>query len=263
MSLNRESKPVLAVIGVGPGIGEAVSHHFAAKGFTVALIARTEEKLAKIQKTINDDVGSPTASKYYVADARSESSLQSIFAQIKAELGAVDVLIYNAGSRRFTPRTILETSSEEFENFTRINLFGAFFAAKCVIPDMLAKRRGTILLTGATGSIRGNAGVSSFSPGKFGLRSLSQIITREFQSKGIHTAHVLVDGPVESDIVGGVVKRRWEKAGEGEKVNEKDLYLMQPRDLAGVYWYLYTQPRSAWTQELDVRSQREQMFSKI
>lgn len=262
MSLNRESKPVLAVIGVGPGIGEAVSHHFATKGFAVALIARTEEKLAKIQKTINDDIGRP-ASKYYVADARSESSLQSTFAAIKAELGAVDVLIYNAGSRRFTPRTILETSSEEFENFTRINLFGAFFAAKCVIPDMLAKGRGTILFTGATGSIRGNAGVSSFSPGKFGLRSLSQIITREFQGKGIHTAHVLVDGPVESDIVGSVVKRRWEKAGESDKIKDKDLYLMQPRDLAGVYWYLYTQPRSTWTQELDVRSQQEQMFSKI
>ncbi|KAL4778224.1 hypothetical protein BJX76DRAFT_343815 [Aspergillus varians] len=262
MSLNPTFKPVLAVIGVGPGIGEAVSHHFAAKGFVVALIARTEEKLAKIQKTINDDLKAP-ASKYYVADARSESSLQSTFATIKADLGPVDVLIYNAGSRRFTPRTILETSSEEFENFTRINLFGAFFAAKCVIPDMLAKSRGTILFTGATGSVRGNSGVSSFSPGKFGLRSLSQIITREFQSQGIHTAHVIMDGPVESDIVGGVVKRRWERAGESEKVSEKDLYLMQPKDLAGVYWYLYSQPRSTWTQELDVRSQREQMVSKI
>ncbi|KAL4952953.1 hypothetical protein BDW69DRAFT_166536 [Aspergillus filifer] len=262
MSLNPSSKPVLAVIGVGPGIGEAVSHHFAAKGFVVALIARTESKLSTIQNTINNDVG-PGASKYYIADARSESSLQSTFAQVKSDLGPVDVLIYNAGSRRFTPRTILETSSEEFENFTRINLFGAFFATKCVLPDMLSKSRGTILFTGATGSVRGNAGVSSFSPGKFGLRSLSQIITREFQSKGIHAAHVLVDGPVESDIVGGVVKRRWEKTGETEKIAEKDLYLMQPRELAEIYWFLYKQSRSAWTQELDVRSQREQMFSKI
>ncbi|KAL4930323.1 uncharacterized protein BDV17DRAFT_45455 [Aspergillus undulatus] len=262
MSLNPTSKPVLAVIGVGPGIGEAVSHHFASKGFTVALIARTESKLIKIQKTINDAIGG-NASKYYVSDARSKSSLQSTFAAIKSDLGPVDVLIYNAGSRRFTPRTILETSSEEFENFTRINLFGAFFAAKCVLPDMLTKKRGTILFTGATGSVRGNAGVSSFSPGKFGLRSLSQTIAREFQSQGVHVAHVLVDGPVESDIVGGVVKRRWERAGETEKVKDKDMYLMQPRDLAEVYWYLYSQPRSTWTQELDVRSQREQMFSKI
>ncbi|KAL3481046.1 hypothetical protein BJX99DRAFT_219569 [Aspergillus californicus] len=262
MSTPTKPKPVLAVIGVGPGIGEAVSAHFAAKGFTVALIARTEEKLSKIQNAINAEHGA-AASKYYVADARSEQSLISTFNRIKAELGPVHVLIYNAGSRRFTPRTILETSSEEFESFTRINMFGAFFAAKCVLPDMLAAGGGTILFTGATGSVRGSRGLSSFSPGKFGLRALSQIITREFQAQGIHAAHVIVDGPVESDIVGGVVKRRWEREGEGEKVKEKDLYLMQPRDLAGIYWYLYTQPRSTWTQELDVRSQREQMLSKM
>ncbi|KAL4805361.1 hypothetical protein BDV18DRAFT_140762 [Aspergillus unguis] len=261
MSLNPTSKPVLAVIGAGPGIGSAVSHHFAAKGFTVALIARTESKLATIQDSITSSHGAGTA-KYYVADARSESSLQSTFASIKSELGPVDVLIYNAGSRRFKPRTILETSSQEFEDFTKINLFGAFFAAKCVLPDMLAKGRGTVLFTGATGSIRGNAGVSSFSPGKFGLRSLSQILAREFQSKGIHAAHIIVDGPVESDIVGEFVKRRWEKTGE-DKINEKDLYLMQPSELAEIYWFLYTQPRSTWTQEMDVRSQRETMVSKI
>ncbi|KAL4884841.1 hypothetical protein BJY04DRAFT_180880 [Aspergillus karnatakaensis] len=262
MSLNPTSKPVLAVIGVGPGIGSAVSHHFAAQGFTVALLSRTESKLASIQSSINSQHGE-TASKYYVTDARSESSLRSTFTLIKSELGPVHVLIYNAGSRRFTPRTILETESEEFENFTRINLFGAFFATKCVLPDMLERSAGTIIFTGATGSIRGSAGLSSFSPGKFGLRSLSQIIAREFQSRGIHAAHVLVDGPVESDIVGGVVRRRWERDGEEEKLKEKDLYLMQPEDLAKIYWYLYTQPRSTWTQELDVRSQREQMFSKL
>ncbi|KAL4913961.1 hypothetical protein BDW62DRAFT_220314 [Aspergillus aurantiobrunneus] len=262
MSLNPDSKPVLAVLGVGPGIGEAVAHHFAANGFTVALIARTESKLAKVQKTINDELG-PTASKSYIADARSESSLESTFAAIKTELGPVDVLIYNAASRRFTPRTILETPSEEFENFTRINLFGAFFAAKCVLPDMLARSRGTILFTGATGSVRGNAGLSSFAPGKFGLRALSQVIAREFQGQGVHVAHVLVDGPVESDLVGGVVRRRWERAGEQDKLKEKDLYLVQPRELARVYWDLYRQGRSAWTQELDVRSQREAIFSKL
>ncbi|KAL4861411.1 hypothetical protein BDV12DRAFT_180314 [Aspergillus spectabilis] len=262
MSLNPTSKPVLAVIGVGPGIGSAVSHHFASKGFAVALLSRTESKLQTIQTSINEKHGAG-ASKYYVTDARSEASLRSTFTLIKSELGPVHVLIYNAGSRRFTPRTILETESSEFENFTRINLFGAFFATKCVLPDMLSQSSGTIIFTGATGSIRGSAGLSSFSPGKFGLRSLSQIITREFQGQGIHAAHVIVDGPVESDIVGGVVRRRWERNGEEEKLQEKDLYLMQPEDLAGVYWYLYTQPRSTWTQELDVRSQKEQMFSKM
>lgn len=262
MSLNPQKKPVLAVVGVGPGIGEAVSRHFAANNFTVALIARTEEKLCKIQTSINNTHGQ-TSSRYYVTDVREESSIQATFAAIKRELGPVHVLVYNAGSRRIRPRTILETSSEEFENFTRINMFGAFYAAKCVLPDMLDAGAGTVIFTGATGSLRGSPGLSSFSPGKFGLRALSQIITREFQGRGIHAAHVIVDGPVESDIIGGYMRQKWEKEGTLDKMNEKDAYIMQPADLAGVFWYLYTQPRSTWTQELDVRAMKEAMFSKL
>ncbi|KAF7588260.1 hypothetical protein BBP40_005946 [Aspergillus hancockii] len=157
MSLNPKSNPVLAVVGVGPGIGEAVSRHFASKGFSVALIARTEDKLKKIQDSINE-TNSPHSAKYYVTDVRDESSVIKTFASIKQDLGPVHVLVYNAGSRRIRPRTILETSSEEFESFTRINMFGAFFAAKCVLPDMLAVGKGTIIFTGATGSIRGSPG---------------------------------------------------------------------------------------------------------
>ncbi|KAB8074888.1 hypothetical protein BDV29DRAFT_115163 [Aspergillus leporis] len=262
MSLNPKSNPVLAVVGVGPGIGEAVSRHFASKRFSVALIARTEDKLKKIQDSINE-ANSPHSAKYYVTDVRDESSMIKTFTSIKQDLGPVHVLVYNAGSRRIRPRTILETSSEEFESFTRINMFGAFFAAKCVLPDMLAAGKGTIIFTGATGSIRGSPGLSSFSPGKFGLRALSQIITREFQSKGVHAAHLIVDGPVQSDIIGGWLRNRWEKEGETEKLKEMDRYIMQPQDLAEIYWFLYMQPRSTWTQELDVRAEREAMFSKL
>lgn len=262
MSLNPSKKPVLAVIGVGPGIGEAVSRHFAARDFTVALIARTETKLQQIQSAINDAHGAHTA-RYYVTDVRDEQQVTATFAAIKAELGPVHVLIYNAGSRRLRPRTILETPSDEFESFVRINMFGAFYAAKCVLPDMLAAGAGTIIFTGATGSVRGSPGLGGFSPGKFGLRALSQVITREFQGKGVHAAHVLVDGPVQSDIIGGFVKSRWEREGETEKLAQMERYLMQPKDLAEIYWFLYTQPRSTWTQELDVRAERESMFSKL
>ncbi|KAA8643946.1 hypothetical protein EYZ11_006373 [Aspergillus tanneri] len=262
MSLNPQKTPVLAVVGVGPGIGEAVSRHFAAQGFTVALIARTESKLRDIQDSINAQYGSNRA-KYYVTDVRDEKTVICTFSDIRSDLGPVHVLIYNAGSRRLRQRNILETPSEEFDSFVRINLFGAFYASRCVLPDMLTAGAGTILFTGATASVRGSPGLGGFSPGKFGLRALSQMITREFQEKGIHAAHVIVDGPVESDIIGEYVRKRWEKEGAGDKVNEKDRYLMQPKDLASVYWYLYTQPRSTWTQELDVRAQREAMFSKL
>ena len=266
MSLNPTNKPVLAVVGVGPGIGEAVSRHFASRNFAVALIARTESKLRRIQASINE-AQQPHTARAYPTDIRDEDAVIATFKSIKAELGPVHVLIYNAGSRRFTPRSILDTSSAEFDSFTRINLFGAFYAVKCVLPDMLADGAmgGTVIFTGATGSLRGSPGLSSFSPGKFGLRALSQIVAREFQTRGVHAAHVVVDGPVESDIVGGVVRRRWEKEGEegARKLAEKERYMVQPRDLAEVFWYLYSQPRSTWTQELDVRAMRESMFSKL
>ena len=262
MTLNPQTRPVLAVVGVGPGIGESVSRHFAAKGFSVALIARTESKLVTIQDSIRAAHGVHSA-KYYVADVRDESSIIATFAAIKSELGKVNVLVYNAGSRRIRGRNLVETPSAEFEDFLKINMLGAYYASKAVIPDMLEAGKGTILFTGATASIRGSPALGGFSPGKFGLRALAQIVAREFQASGIHAVHVLVDGPVESDIIGSVVRKRWEEEGETGKLQEKDRYLMQPDDLAKVYWYLHEQPRSTWTQELDVRAQMETMFSKL
>ncbi|CRG87290.1 hypothetical protein PISL3812_04307 [Talaromyces islandicus] len=257
-----QQKPVIAVVGAGPGIGEAVARRFAAEGYVTALLARTEKKLQSICQRIEADFG-PGISQYYLTDVRVEKQIISSFDAIRAQLGPVQVLVYNAGARRVNGRTILDTATEEFESFTKINLFGAFWSSKCALPDMLTTGRGTIIFTGATGSLRGMSGLSSFSPGKFGLRSLAQILTREYQSKGIHTAHVIIDGPVDGELIGGVKRRQWRRDGESEKLEEVDAYVVQPNDIAQTYWYLHSQPRSTWTQELDVRAQREPMFSKF
>ncbi|KIW84542.1 hypothetical protein Z517_03792 [Fonsecaea pedrosoi CBS 271.37] len=262
MSLNAQKKPVIAVVGAGPGIGEAVARRFVAEGFCVALLARTEDKLQKMAQGIDADHGKGLA-RYYITDLRQESSVLSSFQRIRDELGPVAVLVYNAGARRVNGRSILDTSSEEFENFTKINLFGAFWATKCVLPDMLAAGRGTILFTGATGALRGNPGLASFSPGKFGLRSLCQIITREYQAQGIHAAHIIVDSPVDGKLIGEWSRRQWQRTGQGEKLDDVDGHLVKPADLAQTYWFLHTQPRSAWTHELDARPQKENMFSKL
>lgn len=262
MSYNPSSKPVIAVVGAGPGIGEAVARKFVSEGFTVALLARTEEKLQTMVSGISTSFG-PNTAKYFITDLRIESEVISSFASIKKDLGPVNVLVYNAGARRVNGRPILETSSEEFENFTKINLFGAFWSVKCVLPSMLAAGAGTVIFTGATGSLRGNPGLSSFSPGKFGLRSLAQIVTREYQDKGIHAAHLVIDGPVDGKLIGGWTRRKWEREGEKEKLEDVETRIMQPADLAGIYWFLHTQPRSTWTQELDVRAMKESMFSKL
>ena len=262
MSHNTQNKPVIAVVGAGPGIGEAVARRFATEGYVVALLARTEDKLRTMAQGIDADF-SPGTARYYITDLRVEAQVISSFSTIRSELGPVQVLVYNAGARRVNGRSVLDTTTEEFEGFTKINLFGAFWSSKCVLPDMLAAEKGTIIFTGATGSLRGMPGLSSFSPGKFGLRSLAQVITREYQNKGIHVAHLIIDGPVDGKLIGGVKRRQWEREGEKEKLAEVEMFIMQPRDLAGIYWYLHTQPRSAWTQELDVRAQKETMFSKI
>ncbi|KAL2072651.1 hypothetical protein VTL71DRAFT_11994 [Oculimacula yallundae] len=262
MSHNPDTKPVIAVVGAGPGIGEAVARKFVSEGFTVALLARTETKLQEMVTGIESTYGPHTA-KYYITDLREETDVITSFANIKKDLGPVSALIYNAGARRVNGRPILDTSSEEFMNFTKINLFGAFWSVKCVLPDMLAKGEGTVIFTGATGSLRGSPGLSSFSPGKFGLRSLAQIITREYQEKGIHAAHLVVDGPVDGKLIGGVTRRKWEREGEKEKLADVESRIMQPTDLASIYWFLHTQPRSTWTHELDVRAQKENMFSKL
>ncbi len=262
MSNNKTSKPVVAIAGAGPGIGEAVARRFAKAGYIVALLARTVEKLDTMARGIDADHGSGTAHAY-VTDLRVEAQVVSSFAAIRAELGPIEVFVYNAGARRVNGKSVLETTSEEFEGFTKINLFGAFWASKCVLPDMLAAGKGTIIFTGATGSLRGNPGLSSFSPGKFGLRSLAQVLTREYQSSGIHVAHLIIDGPVDGKLIGGVMRRKWEREGEVEKLKNIESYVMQPADLADIFWYLHSQPRSTWTQELDVRAQKETMFSKM
>ena len=262
MSLNTQNRPVIAVVGAGPGIGEAVARRFAAEGFVTALLARTEEKLQTMARSINTDYGKDTA-QYYITDLRIEDSVNSTFTKVRNDLGPIHVLVYNAGARRVNGRSILDTSSEEFENFTKINLFGAFWSTKCVLPDMLASGKGTILFTGATGALRGVPGLASFSPGKFGLRSLCQIITREYQAMGIHAAFIVVDAPVDGKLIGGVQRRKWEREGLDEKIKDPDAFLMQPSDLAQTYWFLHTQPRSAWTQELDVRPMKEGMFSRL
>ncbi|KAK4554529.1 hypothetical protein LTR86_008383 [Recurvomyces mirabilis] len=250
MATTSHKRPVVAVVGAGPGIGEAVARRFVAEGFCAALLARTEDKLQNMVTGIEADYGK-NAARYYITDLRLEDSVNASFRKIQTELGSVDVLVYNAGARRVNGRSILDTTSEEFENFTKINLFGAFWATKCVLPDMLARQQGTILFTGATGALRGVPGLSSFSPGKFGLRALCQIITREYQAKGIHAAFIVVDAPVDGKLIGGVRRRAWAREGAEEKLKDIESFLLQPADLAETYWFLHKQKRSAWTHEID------------
>jgi NAD(P)-dependent dehydrogenase (short-subunit alcohol dehydrogenase family) len=168
--------------------------------------------------------------------------------------------------RRIRGTPVETLSAEEFHSFWRVNCLGAFHCAQRIIPLMKAQQRGTILFTGATGSTRSLGGYSSFSVGKFGLRALAQSLYRELHADNIHVAHIIVDGPVDTPIIGGYIRKQMAKSDEkGDSDSAQNTaavpagVLLNPDDIADLYFFLHSQPRSAWTFELDVRPQREPM----
>eukprot|EP00026_Physarum_polycephalum_P015714 Phypoly_transcript_16459.p1 GENE.Phypoly_transcript_16459~~Phypoly_transcript_16459.p1 ORF type:complete len:251 (+),score=33.19 Phypoly_transcript_16459:88-840(+) len=248
-----QKRKVAAVVGVGKGIGGSVAIKFAKEGFDVAILARNQtysgaNKLTPLQSQI-EAIG--VRCLPVVCDAADEQSVIDAFAKIKKELGPVDVLVYNAGARKFVGEGILETSVNQFVNFWKVNCLGAFLTTRQVLPDMKAKKSGTIIFTGATGSLRALAGLSSFAVGKFGLRALAQSLAREVAPEGIHVAHVIIEGPVDIPII--------RKNLPGKGPNE----LLDPNEIANQYWNIYTQHPSTWTHELDLRPFNEPMYSRM
>jgi len=219
---------VAVVFGIGPGIGGAVAHKFAAEGYTVALLGRKKEKLEEFKAQIEGKKGKAFV---VVSDAADPASIAAAFEAIR-KVGHPEVLVYNASG--FKIGSLLDTSLEEFENNWKVSARAAFLASKEVLPKMVENKKGTIIYTGATASLRGGANFSAFASGKFALRALSQSVAREFGPKGIHVAHTIIDGGVDT-------------AHTGKET------VLSPKSIADSYWNLHTQHHTAWTQELDFR----------
>lgn len=231
-----EKRKVAAVMGVGPGLGAAVARRFAREGYAVALMARGEDKLRPVKEQIESAGGVALA---LPTDATDAASVTAAFAHARQELGDIEVLVYNAGA--FKIEGILDIDPEEFESSWKANCFGAFLAAQQVLPAMVAQKRGTILLTGATAALRGSARFACLAVGKFGLRALAQCIARELGPQGIHVAHVVVDGQIDTP---------WLRAMQpGREL----VTLLEPDAMAESYWHLHIQHPTTWTLELDLR----------
>ncbi|MGH8226093.1 MAG: SDR family NAD(P)-dependent oxidoreductase [Gammaproteobacteria bacterium] len=233
--MNQE-QTITAVLGVGPGLGAALGERFATGGHAVALLSRSARGRSSTVKKI--EAGGGTALGYD-CDAGDPASVAAAFARIRDTLGDPSVLIYNAGS--YAPGGILEIDPERFEAAWRANCYGGFLAAREVLPAMLEAGEGTILYTGATAGLRGGAGFAGLAVGKFGLRALAQSLAREFGPKGIHVAHVVIDGQIATPT-----------AHERQPDRAEETFLA-PTDIAETYWQLYRQPPSTWTQEMDLR----------
>jgi NAD(P)-dependent dehydrogenase (short-subunit alcohol dehydrogenase family) len=227
---------VAAVLGVGPGLGAEVARRFAREGFAVALMARNEDGLSVIRQEIEGEGG---AALSIPADAADPPSVEVAFGRVRDEIGAPEVFVYNAGA--FQMGGILEIDPQRFDECFKINCAGAFYAARQVLPAMVEAGRGTILLTGATASLRGSARFSALAVGKFGLRALAQSMAREFGPQGIHVAHVIIDGQINAPRMREMAPAREERT------------MLSPESIAEIYWRLHVQDRTAWTLELDLR----------
>jgi NAD(P)-dependent dehydrogenase (short-subunit alcohol dehydrogenase family) len=227
---------VAAILGVGTGLGAAVARRFAREGFAVALMARNEDGLSRIRQEIEEDGG---AALSISADATDPASVEVAFGRVRDEVGDPEVFVYNAGA--FQMGGVLEIPPERFDECFRANCAGAFYAAQQVLPAMVEAGRGTILLTGATASLRGSARFSALAVGKFGLRALSQSMAREFGPQGIHVAHVVIDGQINTPSM------------RERSPDREEHTMLSPEAIAETYWRLHTQDRTAWTLELDLR----------
>lgn len=230
------SDKIAFVLGVGPGLGAAVARRFAREGFAVGLLARSEKSIEPVAEALS---ASGTRVAHALADATEAASVRTGMAALTKELGSPEVFVYNAGA--FKMGGVLDVSPEEFDECWRANCAGAFYAAREVLPAMLAKKRGTILLTGATASLRGSARFSCLAVGKFGLRALAQSMAREFGPQGIHVAHVVVDGQID------LPRTRQMMPGRADET------FLSPDAIADTYYHLHAQHPTAWSLEVDLR----------
>ncbi|MGI8911670.1 MAG: SDR family NAD(P)-dependent oxidoreductase [Rubrobacteraceae bacterium] len=227
---------VAAVLGVGPGLGSAIARRFSHEGFAVALMARREESVEGVRQEIENAGGSALPVS---TDATDPASVEAAFGRVRGDLGAPEVFVYNAGA--FQMGGILEIEPEKFDECFRANCAGAFYAARQVLPAMVEAGSGTVLLTGASAALRGKANFSALAVGKFGLRALAQSMAREFGPQGVHVAHVVIDGQIQTPRTREISPDREEHT------------MLSPDAIAETYWQLHAQDRTAWTLELDLR----------
>ena len=226
------TNPVCVIVGIGPKNGAAFARCFDRAGYRIALLSRTRS----FSEGLADELREARA---YTCDAAEPASVESAFAQVRSDLGVVDVLIYNAGNGSW--KDVEEITPEEFEQGWRVNSLGALVSSQLIIPDMKAQAAGNIIFVGATASLRGRPNTAGFASAKAAQRSLAQSMAKHLGPQGIHVSLLIIDGGI--DLPGAT------NAEQGKRLD--------PDDIATLAYYLTTQPRSAWTFEGDVRPNQE------
>lgn len=234
------AEPVALVIGAGDATGGAIARRFAKGGFTVCATRRNLDKLQPLIDRIQAEGGRAHG---FASDARQEEEVVALVEKIESEIGPIEVLVFNIGAN--VRASILEETARRYFKVWEMACFAGFLNAREVARRMVARERGTILFTGATASMRGSAGFAAFAGAKHALRALAQSMARELGPRGIHVAHTVIDGGIDTEFIR-------ENFPERYALKEQD-GILNPEHIAEAYWMLHTQPRDAWTHELDLR----------
>jgi NAD(P)-dependent dehydrogenase (short-subunit alcohol dehydrogenase family) len=246
-STSKKSQPrhsaVVFGVGAGAGLGAALARRFAREGLHVFLAGRTEAKVSAVAREIQRNGGKAEAR---VADVTHEADVTALL-DAASDGASLDLVAYNVGNNVAVP--LLELTTDVFEAAWRQNALGGFIVGREAVRRMLPQGHGTLLFTGATASVRARPPFTAFAAAKAALRAVAQGIAREYGPRGIHVAHVVIDGVIEGDYARS-------RFPEFVKAKGPD-GLLKVDEITDAYWALHRQPKSAWTQELDLRPFKE------
>lgn len=232
--------PVAVVIGAGDATGGAIARRFAREGYTLCVTRRQADKLEPLVAAIEQEGGRAHA---FGCDARREEPMVELFEHVERDIGPIEVAVFNIGANvRFG---ITETTERVYRKVWEMAALSGFLTGREAAKVMLPRGRGTIIFTGATASLRGGSGFSAFAGAKFALRALAQSMARELGPRGIHVAHPIIDGAIDTAFIRDNFPERY-------ALREQD-GILDPEHIAEQYWQIHCQPRDCWTHELDLR----------
>ncbi len=237
--MSAAGNALIVGVGAAKGLGAAAGRVFAAAGFDVTIAGRNARKLEEAASSIAAVGRAPRVAVGDVTRAEDVSR----FVAVAGEVGPISVAVHNAGGN--SPAPFLEVTQAVFEEHWRAHALGGFLLAQAILPKLLEQGAGTLLFTGATGSLRGAARFSPFAAAKGALRMMVQSLAREFGPKGIHVAHVIIDGVIHGDRANALMPDLQNRFGADG--------MLEPDHIAENYLTLHRQHRSAWTHELDLR----------
>jgi len=240
------SKFSAIIIGAGVSTGSAITRKFAEMGYHVCPVRR-ERNFSDLEKLANGIKEAGHSATPFGVDARDEDAIAKLFKEVEENIAPIDVVVFNPGANVFFP--IEDTTARVFKKVWEMAAFAGFLTGREAAKYMTARNEGSIFFTGATASMRGGSGFSAFASAKFALRAVSQSMARELGPQGIHVAHFIIDGAIDTAFIKENFPDRY-------ALKEKD-GILQPDAIADAYWFVHTQHRSAWTHELDLRPYME------